>query len=388
MQVKRLLNIPKSKSFFVFGARGTGKSSFLRDHLDGTKTKFFDLLLPSVEERFFRDPESLLAELRILADHIDTIVLDEIQKVPKLLDVVHYQLELPSNRFRFALTGSSGRKLRRGSANLLAGRAFVREIFPFVWPEVKDNFDLVHSLTWGMMPTLYNLSSIEDKRDYLQGYIRTYVSEEIQKELIVRNVDPFRKFLEVSAQYNGKVINASNIARGIGVDAKTVHSYYSILEDTFLGHHLLAFDFSFRKKLLKSPKFYFFDVGVCRAIALQLSEVPSPSTSYFGEIFEQFVITQVLHILSYERAESKVSYYHDQNGVEIDLVIQRPKHSIKFIEIKSTTLVREDMLTTSTVVFKDFPNATFEIWSRDPVPKQINHVRVIPWWQGLSELTF
>lgn len=384
----RSVKLPKTKSFFLFGARGTGKSTLLKATFSDSHAYRLDLLLPSIEERLARDPESLIGEINALPSRIDTVVLDEIQKVPKLLDVVHYILENETRQWRFILTGSSGRKLKRDGANLLAGRAFVRELFPLVISELGDAFNLNDAMCWGTLPYLFSTEDAEEKDDYLASYVRTYLSEEIQREQIVRNLDPFRRFLEVAAQYNGKIINHSNIAREIGVDPKTIASYYSILEDTLLGHILLPFSFSFRKKLIKSPKFYFFDTGVSRAAARILSVRLVPGTSVYGETFEQFVVTQTIHGLRYSKPETKVSYYKDENDIEADLVIEKSGEPLLFVEIKSTLQVSESNIKSLKIIRKDFPDARFQLWSQDKVRRLIDGVEVMPWTDGLRLVVF
>ena len=214
------------------------------------------MLLPSVEDRFFRHPELLIAEVSALQPSIKYIVIDEIQKAPKLLEVVHHLIE-KSPRL-FAMTGSSARKLRHGGANLLAGRAFTKHLFPLTSKELGSQFVLDDVLRWGSLPKIYQLDSAERKDDFLFAYANSYLKEEIQAEQLVRRIDHFRKFLEVAAQSNGLLINFSNIARDTGMDGKTVRSYYEILEDTLVGFWLEPFQTSVRKRLKQSPKFYFF----------------------------------------------------------------------------------------------------------------------------------
>ena len=250
--------------------------------------------------------------------------------------------------------------------------------------ELGDAFNLNDAMCWGTLPYLFSTEDAEEKDDYLASYVRTYLSEEIQREQIVRNLDPFRRFLEVAAQYNGKIINHSNIARGIGVDPKTIASYYSILEDTLLGHILLPFSFSFRKKLIKSPKFYFFDTGVSRAAARILSVRLVPGTSVYGETFEQFVVTQTIHGLRYSKPETKVSYYKDENDIEADLVIEKSGEPLLFVEIKSTLQVSESNIKSLKIIRKDFPDARFQLWSQDKVRRLIDGVEVMPWTDGLQ----
>jgi predicted AAA+ superfamily ATPase len=241
-------------------------------------------------------------------------------------------------------------------------------------------------LKWGNLPTLFQLEDEGDKSKYLQSYVRTYLSEEIQKEQIVRNLDPFRYFLEIAAQFNGKVINYSNVSKGIGVDPKTVASYYKILEDTLLGSFLLPFSYSFRKKLLKAPKFYFFDTGVSRALGRQLSLDLSEGNSYFGEVFEQFIVNQVLQSNAYSESEFRVSYYRDENDIEIDLVIERPGQKILFLEIKSAHEVFDTDCKSLNVVSKDFPEAELQVWSNSKVTKKLGKVLCLNWAEGLKLL--
>lgn len=382
----RLVNLPKRKSFFLFGARGTGKSTLLKALFSKKHAYHLDLLLPSTEERLARSPESLIQEINALPKSFDTVILDEIQKVPKLLDVVHYILENDQRAWRFILTGSSGRKLKRDGANLLAGRAFVRELFPFLSTELGCSFDLDNALRWGTLPYLSQTEDPEEKDDYLASYVRTYLNEEIQREQLVRNLDPFRRFLEVAAQYNGKIINHSKIARGIGVDPKTIASYYEILEDTLLGHLLLPFSYSFRKKLIKSPKFYFFDTGVSRAAARALSMHPVAGTSVYGETFEQFVATQMIHGLRYSKPETKISYYKDENNIEADLVVETAGQPLLFIEIKSAPQFSESHVKSLKIIRKDFPNARFQVWSQDKINRLVDGIEVLPWDEGIGRV--
>jgi uncharacterized protein len=386
IEIRRNLNIHKNHSFLLFGARGTGKSTLLKSLFKDIPHLYIDLLLPNTEEKLQRNPESLREEIEALPKDIQWVVLDEVQKVPKLLNLVHYYLEKKETKINFALTGSSGKKLRKGSANLLAGRAFVYEIFPFTSEELAKNFNLKDALCWGTLPSIFQYSENILKQKYLQSYVRTYISEEIQKEQVVKNIDPFRFFLELSAQYNGKIINYTKIAKGIGVDPKTVASYYQILEETLLGSFLLPFHYSFRKKLLKSPKFFFFDLGVCRTIARELSTLPEESTSYYGELFEAFVYNQIHQKIKYQESEFKLSYYKDENDIEVDFVIERPKKPTVFIELKSTKNVNEQHTKNLRTLRKDFPNGIFQVWSQDPTRKMIENCECIYYQTALSEI--
>ncbi len=202
------------------------------------------------------------------------MLLDEIQKVPKLLDEVHRLIEEKTDKI-FILTGSSARKLKHGGANLLAGRAFVYHLFTLSCFELKEKFDLEKALHWGTLPKIFSLDGDSEKSEFLRSYADTYLKEEIWNEQVVRKLQPFRRFLEVAAQCNGKIINYANIARDVGVDDKTIKEYFCILEDTMIGFFLEPFRNSFRKRLVEKPKFYFFDTGIVRSLSRRLS-VPLP----------------------------------------------------------------------------------------------------------------
>src|ERR1700722_14393510 len=229
----RLRRFSKKHSFFLFGPRGTGKITLLRERFDKHECLWLDLLDTSVEDRFYRNPGDLYAIVKALPNEIIYIVLDEIQKAQKLLDEVHRLIEETDKVF--VLTGSSARKLKHGGANLLAGRAFVYHLYTFSYLEVEQQFVLNESLRWGMLPKIYSYDSDEKKQRYLEAYTNTYLREEIWGEQLVRNFESFRNFLEVAAQSNGKLINFSNIARDIGSTDNSVREYFSILEDTLIG---------------------------------------------------------------------------------------------------------------------------------------------------------
>ena len=371
----RAINLPTQHSFFLFGARGTGKTTLLRTLFP--QALIIDLLENRTEEELMMAPHQL--EAMIAQSDASHIIIDEIQKIPKLLDEVHRLIEKPGNNRVFILTGSSSKKLKAGGANLLAGRAFLRDLFPLNQQELGDVFVLEDSLRWGTLPKLFSLKSQDFKRDYLESYAQLYIKEEVWSEQLVRNLPPFRRFLEIAAVNFGKILNAANIARDVGVDPKTVQSYYSILEETLLGFHLDAYHASVRKRLRQAPKFYFFDNGVCRALARMQSVVPKEGTNYFGDLFEQFVINEFHRTNSYEKRDYKFSYLQSASGVEIDLVIERPGRPLALVEIKSTQILREDHLTSLENFAADFPDAELFVLSRDTHPKRYGRIAALPW---------
>jgi predicted AAA+ superfamily ATPase len=326
------------------------------------------------------------AEIEALSPKITNIVVDEIQKVPKLLDLVHHMIETAKNKRRFILTGSSARKLKRGKANLLAGRAVTKNLFPLTQLELADAFDLDSALAWGTLPRIFSLKNDEERMEFLQTYALTYLKEEIQLEQLVRNLDPFRRFLEVAAQSDGKVVNYLNIARDTGTDSKTVKSYYEILEDTLVGFYLESFHTSVRKRIKVSPKFYFFDLGVSRALSRQLTMKAAKSTSYYGELFERLVVLELYRQESYLNREYRLTFLQTEDDAEIDLVVERPGKPLALIEIKSTNQIREDMVRRLAHFQKDFPKASLYCFSNDPIAKKFGKISALPWRKGLSVL--
>nr|MBA3238584.1 ATP-binding protein [Parachlamydiaceae bacterium] len=231
--INRMIKFFKDHSCFLFGPRGVGKSTLVQHVFHDSFSVNFSLLKTEIRERFLRNPDELAQIVRALPEHITHIVIDEIQKAPMLLDVVHDLIE--STDKHFIMTGSSARKLKAGGVNLLAGRALVHQLHPFSVFEIEDKFSLEEALQWGLLPKIFEYSDNDIKMRYLQSYAHTYLKEEIWEEQIVKNLEPFRRFLEVAAQTNGKIINYSNISRDVGANDKTIKSYYAILEDTLVG---------------------------------------------------------------------------------------------------------------------------------------------------------
>lgn len=381
--LKRLQKLPKKQSCFLFGARGTGKSTLIAKEFNPEHTISIDLLDPLEESRLAQHPEELQAQVLALPKHITHIVIDEIQKIPKLLDIVHSLIEKTDKYF--IMSGSSARKLKYGGANLLAGRAFVYHLFPFSYLELGNQFNFDESLHWGLLPKIQFLNTKEEKIRFLQAYTYTYLKEEIWAEQYIRKLDPFRRFLEASAQSNGKIINYANIARDVGVDNKTVKEYYSILEDSLVGFYLEAFQHSFRKRLSTKPKFYFFDVGVTRSLAGLLTLPLQTSTSHYGDVFEHFIILECIKLATYFNLEFRFSYLVTKDDAEIDLVVERPGKPLLFIEIKSSTQVRKEDLSGFIKITSDFKKCEAICLSRDPHRKRYDHITVIPWQEGIKE---
>lgn len=382
--IHRLVNPLKSNSFFIFGPRGTGKTTFLREFFKGDRTLWIDLLDPKEEDRLSRNPTELKNQILSQKDRIEWVVIDEIQKVPVLLNLVHQLIE--GIGMKFALTGSSARKLKRGSANLLAGRAFVNELFPLTHRETGESVDLMEVLKWGTLPKVIQCETAEEKTEFLRAYALTYLKEEVWSEQLVRKLDPFRRFLEVAAQTSGEIVNFSNIAKDIGSDAKTVQSYFQILEDTLLGFMLEPYHRSVRKRQRQNPKFYVFDIGVKAALAHQITSEKHPGTYDFGKTFEHFVILEVIRLNSYLKKDFRFFYLRTKDDAEIDLILERPGMPVALVEIKSSERVDERDTRTLENFIKDLRPCEAFVFSRDPYPKQIGQVSCLPWQEGIRQV--
>lgn len=379
----RLRHFSHKHSFFLFGPRGTGKSTLLRKRFNQNECLWLDLLDSNLEDRFFRNPSELYAIVKALPKEITYVIIDEIQKVPKLLDEVHRLIEETDKIF--ILTGSSARKLKHGGANLLAGRAFVYHLFSLSCFELKNQFDLDKALHWGTLPKIFSLKEDAEKNEFLRSYADTYLKEEIWNEQVIRKLQPFRRFLEVAAQCNGKIINYANIAMDVGVDDKTIKEYFFILEDTMIGFFLEPFHNSFRKRLVGKPKFYFFDPGVVRSLSRRLSVPLTPKTTSYGEAFEHFILLEFIRLGSYFQPEYRFSFIRTAGDVEVDLVIERPGKPLLCIEIKSSDTINDRDVRAFSKITKDIHDCEAIVLSQDRFVKKFDHVTCFPWKQGLEE---
>ncbi len=382
--INRYLKPTDNRSFFLFGARGTGKSTFLRKHFAGQDVLWIDLLLPEVEDRFASHPQLLAEQIAARKDPTGWVIIDEVQKVPRLLDIVHSQIE--STGARFALTGSSARKLKRGGVNLLAGRAFVYHLFPFTSRELGVSFDLQAALSFGTLPGLQKLGTDEEKNDFLRAYALTYLKEEVWGEHLIRSLDPFRAFIEIAAQSNGELINYSRIARDVGVDTKTVQSYFQILEDTLVAFTIEPYHRSVRKRQSQAPRFYLFDTGVCRALSRTLNVPLNTGTYAFGRAFEHFVVTEMLRRNDYLKKDYRFSYLRTKDGAEVDLVIERPGQPTVLVEIKSSAQMDQTDLRHLAAFREDMRDSEAVCLCRESIPRLVNNIRITPWEQGIDEI--
>ena len=328
---KRLLPLPK-RSFFLFGPRGTGKSVWLQQVLAESPLRI-DLLRSGEFLRYKRDPGLLAREVAALGEDSAWIIIDEVQKLPELLDEVHALL-FTSDRHRFALSGSSARRLKRSEANMLAGRALSRKMFPLSALETEADFSLRNALRYGQLPMSVTAATEGEKIDFLDAYIENYLREEIQQEALTRNLDSFYRFLTVAATVNGQLLNVANIAREVGVARSTVQGYFSILEDTLLGWYLPAWRNRAKVKEVAHVKFYLFDCGVQRALTGLHREKPSSGET--GTLFETFVLNEFRALNSWLSLGARFFFWRTPSGNEVDLIWRCGNRAAGF-EIKSTS---------------------------------------------------
>ncbi len=333
--VDRILRLPENHSFFLFGPRQTGKSTLLKAILDPQTTMFYDLLRSEEYLRLTKNPSLFREEVLSRDQKITHIVVDEVQRVPELLNEIHLILEGPHSPY-FCLSGSSARKLKRSHANLLAGRAWTYHLYPLTHWELGERFSLERALNFGTLPSVYLSQEDAGARKTLTSYAEVYLKEEIQAEAIVRNLGGFLRFLTLAADENGNVMNYSNIARETATSYKTVKEYFQVLEDTLIGFTLLPYAKALRKRLIKHPKFYFFDTGIHRALNKRISVPLERKTTEYGRAFEHFLVTEILRLADYLESDYEFSFYQSSNQAEVDLIVETPQKMTYAIEIKAT----------------------------------------------------
>lgn len=332
-RISRQLTRP-DRSFFLFGPRGTGKSTWLKHVFPNAL--YLDMLDASLFLELSRDPHRLEAIIGNLPEQ-DWVVLDEIQKVPTLLDEVHRLMGM--HRWRFVLCGSSARKLKRGGADLLAGRALTLSMQSFSCAELGDAFDLDTALSWGTLPLVHEEPKMA--ADILAAYVNTYLKEEILAEGIIRNVPPFVRFLAVAGQVNGQTLNAQNISREAAVARSTVDTYFSILTDTLVGHMLPAWRPGLKVREVAQPKFYWFDPGVARGAAGLLRD--PPDRIWQGAALETLVYHELRIYNEISHKHRPIAYYRTPAGVEIDFVVETaPKRPGRTPEVVTIEVKRSD----------------------------------------------
>lgn len=368
----RTLNLPallKNRSFFLFGPRATGKSTLIKKTL--INARIYDLLDPNEFQRLVREPKVISQE----TDADTLVVIDEIQKLPILLNEVH---RLIFNRKQtFLLTGSSARKLRRGTSNLLAGRAFQADLFPLTYREIPE-FDLLAYLNTTGLPEFYNKPLVTE---FLKAYVGTYLQEEIQAEALTRNLSGFTRFLEVVALNNGQEINFTSFSSDTGVPLRTLENYFSILDDTLIGFSVKPFLATTKRKAITRSKYFLFDVGIVNALAKR-GRIETAS-ELFGTAFEHFIALELRALLSYRRLDISLQYWRSTSQFEVDFILGNQLA----LEVKGTDLVKDKHLKNIRALKEEGLFKTYGIVSLDNRQRVTEDgIHIWPWKEFLNKL--
>lgn len=373
--LNRLLSLSdiESDSLFLWGPRQTGKSTLLKQLFPNDP--YYDLLKSDVYTKYKLKP-SLLRDECMMLDEGSVVVIDEVQKIPALLDEVHW---LMTNKdIRFILCGSSARKLRRTSANMLGGRAIRKVLHPLVSAEIPD-FELNKAINHGMLPRHY---LIENPQKRLQAYIGDYLQQEIIAEALVRNLDSFTRFLEVAALSDTEMVNYTKIASDCGVSSKTIKEYFTILEETLVGMFIPAYTKVIKRKVQLAPKFYYFDVGITNYLLHR--EKLQHGTAEYGHAFEHLIIQELVAYLDYSESNKKLSFWHTlNNAYEVDAVIGDAELAI---EIKSSERIASSHLKGLKAFKEEHPQCKLVVVSLEETPRMFNDVEVWPAKEFLSRL--
>ena len=372
------IDLPPDESVFLWGPRKTGKSTLLRQRFP--RATRFDLLDTRLMLEFTRAPWRLRERVQALdaSARAEPIVIDEVQKAPAVLDEVHGLIE--SDRLRFVLCSSSARKLKRGRANLLGGRAWRTALHPLVWREIPD-FDLLRALNHGLVPTHYRAAN---HRRALTGYVDDYLKEEVFDEGLTRNAAAFARFFDALAFSHGELLNFSSIARDCGVDSKTVREYFQILVDTLLG--VFVEPFARRRSravITQAPKFYLFDVGVAGHVTRR--RIDHASGPAFGRALEHFVLMELLACRSYRELDFPIRFWRTKSGLECDFVLGLDGEVA--IEVKGTDNVQpRDLKGLATYMQEHQPRSAIVVCNETMPRRTAGGIRLLPWRDFLERL--
>lgn len=373
---ERLIQInPDSKhSVFIFGARGTGKTSWLKKSFPDAI--YIDLLDDDTYTELLGKPSRL--EAKIPSHHTDWVIIDEIQKIPPLLNEVHRLIE--AKKLRFILTGSSARKLRRKGVNLLAGRALTYHMYPLTAMELQGDDDIEHAIQYGRLPSVIQH---ESPAKYLSSYVKTYLREEVYQESLVRNLQVFTRFMEVTSFSQGETINYTEIAREVGSNRNTVTTFFDILEDLLIAYRIPVFTKRAKRKLTSHSKFYYFDAGVYRSIRpsgpLDLSE------EITGPLLETLFLQEVKALIDYFDLKYTIYYWRTQSQIEVDFVLYGASGFHAFEIKRKEKLTKKDFKGLSTFG-KDYPMATRHMLYGGSKSYYENDVHVYPFKEALQNI--
>ncbi len=374
MFINRILNAKQlvdKKSYFLFGPRGIGKSSLIKHDL-GDQSLIIDLLHSEIYMRLMDNPSQL--ESIIELNRKPFVVIDEIQRVPELLNEVHRLIE--NKQIRFLLTGSSARKLKRQGVNLLAGRARQAELYPLTYHEMP-NFNLSHYLQFGGLPMV---ALSDEPEEDLDAYVHTYLEEEIKAEALVQKLPAFGRFLQLSALTSGTTLNFTSIASDAGVSSVTLREYYQILEDTFLGFLVLPWRYSVKRKAVATARFYYFDTGVKNRLA-KIRALPE-KTDLFGQAFEQFIAMELRAYISYFRKKLPINFWRTSEGYEVDFIIADQVA----IEVKSAKKISAKCFKGLKYLMEERKMKKYYLVSQDPIAQKQEGIYILPWEDFIKKL--
>jgi predicted AAA+ superfamily ATPase len=370
------LDLPEKQSAFLWGPRKTGKTTYLKSKFPDSI--WYDFLQTDLFLAFSKKP-SLLREQLLALDgrRLEApVILDEVQRVPQIMDEVHWLIE--NRGIRFILCGSSARKLKRGGANLLGGRAWRYELFPLVTAEIKE-CQLLNVLNHGMIPG--HFFGVNPRKS-LQAYIQDYLKEEVFAEGLTRNVPAFSRFFDAMGYSHGELINYSSIARDCGVDSKTVREYYQILSDTLMGRMIEPFKMRQNRQVITSAaKFYLFDVGVAGIITHR--QLQEEKGEQFGKAFEHFILMEILAYNSYHDLDFKINFWRTKTGLEVDFILGDGDVAI---EVKSSDRVDPRELYPLTVFREEFGVSSSIVVCNEKTARIHQNIRIVPYRQFLEEL--
>ena len=370
------IDLPERQSAFLWGPRKTGKTTFLKTAFPDSTV--YDLLQTDLLLEFTKRP-SLLRERLLAAEPKrlkEPIIIDEVQKVPQLLDEIHWLIE--NKGLRFILCGSSARKLKRGKANLLGGRAWRYEMRPLISAELGE-VDLLKALNRGLLPAHYLQ---EEYRKSLRAYVRDYLKEEVFDEGLTRNIPAFSRFFDAVGYSHGELTNYANIARDCGVDAKTVKEYYQILVDTLLGTMIEPYSRrQDRQVISKAGKFYLFDVGVAGAIIQR--RIPQEKGEPFGKAFEHFILMEILAHRSYRELDYDLNFWRTKSGLEVDFILGRGE---VVIEVKGSSRIDSSDVRPLKAFIQEYRPAKAFVVCNERLPRVHEEIRILPWREFLKML--
>jgi predicted AAA+ superfamily ATPase len=369
---KQILEGSGNESVFLWGARQTGKSTLIKTLFPDAL--LFDLLLSNDYEKLLNNP-AILREMIGANNSIRTVVIDEIQLLPNLLNEIHWLIV--NKGIRFIMSGSSTRKILRSGANLLGGRALRYELYPLVSAEIPD-FDLLRALNNGLLPRLYDATNANKM---LSAYIGSYLRDEIAAEAQIRNIPIFGRFLEVASLTNGEMVNYTNIASDTGISVTTAKAYFQILEETLLGRYLPSFQKKPKRRVILAPKFYLFDVGIANFL-LNRGKIEF-GTEIFGKAFEHFIYQEIYAHSRYSDINYPIYYWRTASQLEIDFVLG--DHEVA-IEVKSTTQANPRYLKGLKAFAEEYNVKHKILVSNDPYPRLVDDIVIYPWKVFLQKL--